>query len=713
MAKRDLVLTDEELVNLCLEELRQSAGFEWDQYLLAEREQALNYFKGYMPDVPALPNRSRAVSSDVADAIETVLPDLVEIFTGGDDVAAFTPTGPQDEAAAKQETDYINHVVFHENDGFMTVLTFCKDALLSKVGIVKWWWENPAEDELIETFEGKTLEELIAASQDGQVQDLEETAPDQEGSQPTFSFTLRKEKDGQVKIAAVNPDDFTVARDTVKLAKTTYCAHRSRPRAQDLLDDGIDPDIIEQLPPYGPTSDEVLVIARDTAGENLDQRSINGSHDHRTVEVIDHYIRVDADGDGRTELWRIMTGGGSAEGVLIEKERIDDLPFASVTPYVVTHRFYGESLADKLVEVQKIKTALLRMLLDSGYFALNQRMEVAMDRANEWTVSDLLRNEPGVPIRSGQGEAVRPIQAGALTFDVQAALEYISTVAEGRTGVVRNAQGLNPDTLHDTATGALALMSAAQKRVKMIARIFAETGIKDLFLGVHALVRKNATQPKIARLRGQWVPVDPTQWAERNDMTIEVGLGASGQAHELQVMSEALPVIEKIIEMQGGLNGPLITALNAHAILKRMFERGFGFKNADLYLSDPATQPPQQPKPDPKVQEAQANLQMKQAAAQSDSAMAQQKAQADQQLAQQKATADLQLQQQKMEGELALQRWQVEQQIQLQREKQAADLDLARREMELDAQVKMEEARARLQQTVQMPGTPIGGDAVG
>jgi len=682
MKEPKLVLTDEELVSLCREELRQSAGFEWDQELLAQREQALDYYKGYMPDVPSLPNRSRAVATDVADAIETVLPDLVEIFTGGDDVAVFTPTGPQDEQAARQETDYVNQVVFHENAGFMTILTICKDALLSKVGIAKWWWEDAAEAELSESFEGKALEELVAAAEDGEITDLRETVDDM--GQSTFAFTLRREKDGRVRIAAVTPEDFTVARDTVRLSDTTYCAHRSRPRAQDLIADGIDPDVVDMLPPYAQTSDETLVLARDTAGEHLDQRSVNGSWGHRTVEVVDHYLRVDADGDGRPELWRIMTGGGSAESTLIEKERLDALPFASITPYVVTHRFYGESLADKLLEVQRIKTALLRMLLDSGYFALNQRLEVAMDRANEWTVSDLLRNEPGVPIRSSQGDAVRPIQAGALSFDVQGALEYISTLAEQRTGVVRNAQGLNPDTLHDTAAGAMALMNAAQKRVRMIARIFAETGIKDLFLGVHGLIRKNATAARIARLRGQWIPVDPSQWAERNDMTIEVGLGASGQAHEMQLMGQALPVMQQLIQMQGGVNGPLVTGQNAYQLLKRFFEKGLGFKNGDLYVSDPAAQPPHPPpppKPDPALQ----------------------KVQADAQAAQAKAAVDIQLQRAKLAADIDLKRTELAEGLKLQQQKLELGHQLSLRELELAAGGKAVEAGARLEQTAGPP----------
>src|SRR5690606_26922049 len=106
-----------------------------------------------------------------------------------------------------------------------------------------------------------------------------------------------------------------------------------------------------------------------------------------------------------------------------------------------------------------------------------------------------------------------------LSFEPYQALEYFNTVAEQRTGIVRNAQGLNPDTLHDTAGGAFALMAAAQKRLRLIARIFAETGLKDLYLGVHATIRESATAERMVKLRGKWVPVDPSKWGERNDMT--------------------------------------------------------------------------------------------------------------------------------------------------------------------------------------------------
>jgi hypothetical protein len=445
----------------------------------------------------------------------------------------------------------------------------------------------------------------------------------------------------------VAPDDFTVAPDTTGLKETTYCAMRARPRAQDLKAQGFDPKLIDGLPAWGTDKNTAIELARDTAGEHAQGvlSEAGGLNDLRTVEVVTHFVRLLGD-DGTLESWRVVTGGG--ETVLLEAEKANRINFAAVTPYPVAHRFYGRSLADLLVEVQRIKTVLTRIVLDSGYFAFNQRLEVSEDAMGAHTISDLLRNEPGVPIRSKNGEAVRPIPSGALTFDVLGALEYFSTVAEQRTGVVRNAQGLNPDTLHDTAKGALALMNAAQKRVRLIARIFAETGIKDLFVGVHAAIRENATAPRIARLRGNWVSVDPSTWAERNDMTIEVGLGAAGKDFEIAALGQVATVMQSIVTEQGGAVGPIVTVQNVYNAAKRLFGK-LGIKTPELFLTDPSMAPPggtgaravAQPSIDPKVLDVQLTHQREQ----------------------QKIRDDAAFRQQKLEAEMALKRYEIDQRL--------------------------------------------------
>lgn len=632
--------SDDQILAIVGDEKKRSVGFSLNtnsSELVADRERALNYIKGDMSaDVPSLPNRSSAVSTDVADTIETWLSDMVEILAGGEDVVTFRPNGPQDEASARQETDYVNHVFFNENAGFMVLYTMLKDAGQVKTGVVTWWEEDVPPPEPTEYFGLSEAELGIISSQDSYDETLTSVkpsgqigpmAPDPMTGQmiptPLYDVTIEPKPRKRARIAAVPPEDFTVAADAVRLPDATYCAMKSRPRAQDLLADGVDPDIVDQLSPYT-SSNETTEQARDTAGEHTSGGSQGGIGDLRQVEIVKHFIRLVDIPEAKARIWKVRTSNDDA--LLIDREEVDEMPFAAITPYPVPHRFYGESIADKTMEPQKIRTSLTRIALDQAYFAQNARNEVAEDQSSENTLPDLLRNEPGMPVRSKNGNAIRPIQAGELGFDPFNALEYFATVVEARTGVVRNAQGLNPDTLHDTASGAGMLATAAQKRSRLMARIFAETGIKDAYLGLHALLRRIGGMTDTIRLNGKWETIDPTSWGQRQDMTVEVGVGSSGKAQDLAMMGA---VIDKQAQaMEGGLS--IVTPENVYASAMRFTQKA-GIKNPEAFWTDPAGDQQQPKPPTPEQIAAQSDAQVDQAKVQIDQgklALEQQTAQA-------------------------------------------------------------------------------------
>jgi hypothetical protein len=146
-----------------------------------DRSDAMDYYLGDMSkDMPAAEGRSSAVSTDVADTIEGLMPQLMDIFAGSDEVVRFEPVGPEDEEAAQQETDYVNHVFMQQNPGFMVLYSFIKDALLSKVGIVKIWWEE-REEEQRETYYDLSEDQFALLAQavaqsDGKLEIAEHTA---------------------------------------------------------------------------------------------------------------------------------------------------------------------------------------------------------------------------------------------------------------------------------------------------------------------------------------------------------------------------------------------------------------------------------------------------------------------------------------------------------------------------------------------------------
>lgn len=679
--------SDDDLLKIVGEERKRSIGFgEGDSgELRAARTRALAYAKGEMNDIPSLPNRSAVVDTTVADAIETVMPDVMEVFIGGEDVATFVPQGEDDEEAAKEETDFINHVVFTENEGFLVLYSAIKDSLLTRTGIIGWWWEEDEKTEAVAEVPEHMAE--IAQAMAGMGGDEINAEQREDGSVALSTQRLH----GKVCIKAFPSEDFTVAQDTVSLRDATYCAVRSRTRVQDLIVRGIDPEKARELKGYTVRNGEVEQ-ERDQAGENL-QTSDEGVGDLRTVEIRDHYIRLAAEDGDKLTIWRVTTD--SEEKTFLDSEEVEQIRFAAFTPYIVPHRFHGESVADKLVQVQQIKTVLLRNHMDSIYFALNQRMEVAQDQSNDFTIPDLLRNEPGVPIRVKSAGAIKAVAAGALNVDTLASLEYAATMAESRSGIVRNAQGLNPDTLHDTAKGALALITAAQKRVRMIARIFAETGVKDLFLGVHCLLRKGYgsegegkayAEPSFKR-GNAWKQMAPGKFPERCAMTVHVGVGSAGREHDMMIATQRLELMERAANLPG-VGQMLLDPSNVYNGLAA-WERSAGSRAPELYWSNPEGKPPPPPQPDPKMMEVQGNLALKKEEAAANVQLAGQKAQTDAQTTVQKHQMDAEaseresqrdherkLQEIQVNGELK--RYQVDQELQLKREQLVAELELKR-----------------------------------
>lgn len=652
-----LKLTDEDFLAIVSAERRQAVGMEEDNEILSEREMALEYFKGVMDDIVTLPGRSQVVSSEVSDAILTALPDLCEIFMSGEEIGSFRPVGEEDVEPAKQETQVVNHVIMNENDGYALVHDAIHDALLTKVGVVHVWAETESkeESETLDMLSAVSLQAIIEAG-DSEISNVEPQALDDLTGEQLYRVTVAKNYNTTcVKNMVYPPEDFAVARDTVAIRDATYCVLRLRPRAQDLKAQGIDAAIVDRLAAYSGNTQREVDAARDQAGETNEQPgSSDATHDLRQVCVYRHVLRVDADGDGKPEIWQIDTDEN--EGVILQKSRLNLVPFAVGTPYRMPHRLYGRSLADLLIELQRIKTALLRMHLDGGFFSLNQRMEVSEASANEHTLTDLLNNTPGYPVRSKDGQALRPLVSSKGDFSTLDSLEYFSTVGEQRTGIVRNAQGLNPDTLHDTAKGAMQLMAAAARRTRFIARTLAETLFRDVFIITHALLREHGAQKITARIRNKWVTVDPTSWGARKDMTIEIGAGT--RQEDLMILNMVAERAAQVVQAQGGFTGPLVKPENAYALLVDMTERA-GVKQATRYWSDPAEQPQAQPgqeAPDPDLLKVQAEAKLKAAQMQSDHQLEQQRIAQEKELAIIRIANERDLAQQKavMEGEIAV-----------------------------------------------------------
>ena len=656
---------NDDVLSMVRAEFEQSIGMSHDSDLTNSREIALRYYNGDVFDVSVFGQRSKTVSTDIADNVESILPDLVEILSG-EDVAVFQPVGIEDEEAAQQETDYINHVFFEQNNGFQVLYDGIKEALLLKTGIFRWYWEEDSYDDK-QTYEQIDGFGYMSMLENGYELTAGETEEREDG-QITITgaeFTKTTTK-GRVKVETIPAERFAVAKDTVRLRDTTYCVAQIQTRKQDLLEKGYDPDKVANLTNIDAGDNETVTDARSLDTE--DDQFSNSIGVMEQVTVLEHYIRVEG------QIKRLITNDDAS--VILEIEDADYIQYSSICPYPMPHKFYGLSLADKLIEVQRVKTGIQRHMLDELSFSLNQRMEVSEDGANENTISDLLNNTPGAPIRSRNGGAVRPVRLAGSGFDYLSALETANVMAERRTGIMRGETGMKADTLHDTASGALTMLSEGKKRTRLMARIFAEGGIKDMMLGIHCLIKEYATEADYVRLRGKWTQVDPTKWGRRNDMTIEIGVGAGGKRQEAMLAREVINLQAQIVQQQGGApEGSLATPQSIHAALVRFAEKA-GMKAPELYFPAPQEMPEDGPPPPTDAQV--------------------------------KAQADAQAKQQEME----LKKYEIDSKMQLEREKLAQADAIERDKLERETALAIEMRKYELQMKEKMSSFRPGGSLI-
>jgi len=588
--------TDEELLSRVQSEITDALGYS--DTVSKQREDAMDYYYA-LPFGNEIDGRSQYVDSTVMDTIEWIKPSLMRVFASGEEMVKFNPVGPEDVKTAEQATDYVNYIFTRDNPGWEILYTWFTDALLQKNGIVKCWWD---ETEEWNREEYKRLEEMefTVLLNDDDIDVLEHTVYEEGGRIYHDTVITRRNGKGRVRIENVTPDEFLIARESKSIEESRFVCHRVMKTVSELREMGYEFDV-EDL---GGGDDAI-----EYSGERLSRYAYDNTASYegwgdpeealRRYWLHESYIRTDYDGDGIAELRKICSVGSK----VLANEAIDRIPFVSITPVKIPHKFFGLSIADLVMDIQLIKSTLMRNLMDNMYNQNFGRYAVLEGQAN---LDDLLTQRPGGVVRVKSPNAIMPLATPQLEQSSFQMLGYFDELREARSGVNRYSQGLNDNALtsHTTATAVNATMTAAQSRVELIARCFAETGVKELMKNIYELVLKNQDKERTVRLRNEWVPVRPDMWKEEYDCTVAVGIGNGNRDQQLMHLSTMLSFAGDA--MRGGLK--IVNEKNMYnmgaALVKNM-----GFQNVDDFLTDPDSVPPQ---PNPQEQLDQAEMQLKQ-----------------------------------------------------------------------------------------------------
>ena len=668
-------MTKRELASHLEQEISSALGYK-DGKLSDQRSDAMDryYGKKYGNEQEG---RSQIVTRDVADVIEWIMPSLMKIFTSGDKVVQFEPQGPEDVDMARQSTDYINYVIMRQNPGFSIIYQWFKDALLQKNGIVKHYWDDSSET-LREEYKNLTEDEFMSLLMDDNVEVKQHTQNGGEEEDEMMSIqpqqithdvvVNRTYEDGQVRIEAVPPEEFLIDKYAKTIDTARFVAHRVKKTKSELIEQGY------------PKSKIANVFKNDEADHKAERLSRFSYEQDQSPEgdiddgvwVTECYLRVDYDNDGIAELRKVTKVGDE----LLDNEAVDSVPFSSLTPIPMPHKFYGLSIYDLISDLQLIKTTLMRNLLDNMYLTNNGRYEVVEGQVN---LDDLMTSRPGGIVRVRTPGAVNPLATPQLDQNSFNMLGYLDSIREERTGVSKQSMGLSEGGLksHQTATGVGQVMTAAQQKIELIARIFAETGMKDLANSVYTLVQKFEKPEKLVRLNNEWITMYPSEWKDKVDCTAQVGLGFGNKDMNLMHLGRLSQTIQMIAQHPAA--GMLLKPKNVYNLVAEQI-KAMGMKNVDDFITDPGDQDvPQQQGPSPEEQAKQQEAQLKQQELQ----VKMQKIQQESELRQQEMQIDAQIAQQTLE--LKAQEAQVEMQIKAQElEIKKAELALKQQELVLE-----------------------------
>lgn len=597
----------------------------WQNHAInPERERNYAHYLG-LPDGKEVEGRSQVVSWDVFEVVESALPSLLDIFLSGDNIGEYEPVGVEDEQFAMQATDYINHIVKKQNPGFLVFNTWFKDALLAKVGVVRAFW-NDTDKVTREAYTGLDEMQITVLMQHDGIEVLEQQAyPDPDDAQQReqlaaglmamapeaaaqaqaqlaqppkmlFDVVLKvTRKKGQIQIRNVRPETFLVSRRACSIYDAPLVGNYAVLRRSDLVEMGIPKAQAFAVQSYDMNAHvdgaESLKSLADEESDILDDHQ---SFDKAMEEVtlFEGYIQCDS-GNGIAE-WRYVLRGAN---MTLKNEEADGHDYCLITPIPIPHRVHGLALADVTAPIQATNTALTRQYLDSLYLANNPRTYVNVDAGVN--LADLLDNRIGGIVRGKRPmmEALSPLVTSVVAAPALQGIEFMDTRREIRTGITRYNQGLEADSLNKTATGVSKIMSASQQRLQMIARILAETGVKDLFKLLLKLVCKHQDKQATIRMRGQWVSFDPRTWSDEMDATVNVGLGTGDKA-------ETVMNLQMVINEQKQLaasNSPMFDQAKLYNAYRALL-KAMNIKGIDLFFNDPSkvqAPPPGPPPPMP------------------------------------------------------------------------------------------------------------------
>jgi len=585
-----------------------SESTEYDQSFLSDkRRRAIEYYRGEMTDTPPRTHGSRVTSRDLADTMSWILPGIMRTFMASDRMAEFEATASQledpeaveqAEEQAEQATDYISHIFMKDADGYSIVHDATYNSLQTGDAIIKHWFD-PTPITSITHHTGMTAQMLAELTEGDEVEILTQEDGEPLQTQDPLTGELIEEQtwnvkaervtmNGQIRCRVVAPENFLIDNAAIELKDYRFCAERDPYTTRSaLVEMGFDRDKVEDLSADANT----LMDSEEAYARRHDATLLTNSQirSQERIDLYECYLQMDADGDGISETIRVFYAGDSGAGTVLEYEVWEDeLPFSKVPCYPQPHRFDSHGIGDRTVDIQQIKTILLRQMLDNQYASNMPQREIEI--GSVLNPDAIVSPKFGGVIWKKKGSAqIIPHEIPNTAAQSYPMLEYLDRVSQKRTGVTDQSMSLDPEALQNqSATANQNAHDASYSQIELIARNMAELGWRNVFRAILKLVIKHQDRPRIIRLRGEFISMDPRSWNADMDCTVNVGLGTGSRDRDMVmlqgVMGNQMMIMDRL--SKGGFTRKAMEMIPKLRLSLIRIAESAGLRNPDAYYLD-------------------------------------------------------------------------------------------------------------------------------
>jgi len=591
---KDTPLEESELLSL-LERNLDSADTYTESLVGEQRDKSHRYYYGE-PLGNEKPGRSQHISRDVFDAVESTKALLLDTFTADRRVVEFTPETNEDIEAARQATEFVNYLFYRQNNGFKILQDTLHDGLVSKLGVVKRWWDTRytyVQEEFADLDEAQFV--MMAQDPEVEITVLNQTPIQPEMVDPitgqvvmpavtTYTGELKRRLNkSQVRVDNLEPEKLYISPRAKSLEDTDFVSYRYEKEIGELLEDGYDPEKVEEL-------DEELdtyrdsTLGRDSYDEFSAETSMRDDHPNRSyVTIYESYIRIyDPEVDSRCT-YKVV----HSRRTLLDMEKVESHPFRGWCPFPIPHKAIGLSLADVTMDIQKSQSTLKRSVIDNAWLTNTSRWVANLSLVRN--PRDLIDNKIGAVIdvnAMDPSSVVQPLSTPQISPNIFTTMELLEQEKEARSGSSRMSKGLDSDVVSKQNSNDMVTryMNASNRRTMVMARNFAESFLKPLMFDLYRLAIENDTQPRMIQLSGKYVPIDPKQLRERTEMDVAVALTPDARAAE----ARTLTMLDQMwtANPQDQTLGGMYQTQQRFALLARAVDL-MGLKGGDKYLLSP------------------------------------------------------------------------------------------------------------------------------